>query len=154
PGGWSRRLRTYPTPRHLSRTVVAFIREGEFRAVITVALHALRTRELLNPMIEVGGVDGAIETSGHAEHGVELPISEAEAAPLGEERAGVRELLDAVDVGDQHVPAGVHRDALVIAELSVAEAEAAPLRDERAGIRELLDPVVEVVDHEDVQVRV
>src|SRR5215470_17125857 len=86
---------------------------------------SLRTRELLHPMVEVGGVDGAIGASGHTEHGVELPVREAEAAPLREERAGVRELLDAVDVGHEHVPVRVHRDTLVVAELSIAEPETA-----------------------------
>src|SRR2546427_306309 len=75
---------------------------------------------------------------------VELPVPDAQAAPLGHEGARVVELLDAVvdPVGDVDVPAPVGRYAVGELELPVPAAQAAPLRQEGPVVVELLDAVV------------
>src|SRR5207245_253163 len=72
---------------------------------------------------------------------VELPVAAAHAAPLGEEGARVRELLDAVvgEIGDEDIAVAIDVDATGAVELPVAAARDAPLGEEGSVIRELLD---------------
>jgi len=62
------------------------------------------------------------------------------------------ELLDSTvgAVGDEDVPATIHRDAIGGAELSVPAAGGPPRAEEGPGVRELLDAVVDLFGDEDI----
>lgn len=101
-----------------------------------------RAEELDAAIVVLGDVHVAVPVVDNPERIVELAMAGSARTPGVEERAGVREHLDAVvvTVGDRDVARGlVDRDLHRVRELPRARPRRSPGRDERAARRELLD---------------
>src|SRR5205823_7966428 len=110
------------------------------------------------PVVVPRGEHIAVRIDGQPLRAIQLPLATAIPAPLCDELALVRELLDPIAcvkiLRDEDIAHRVNGEAGRASELPVSTAEASPGHDEATVVRELLDTVVVIVGHEDLAGRV